>query len=146
VRYNTGGWTAVHLLDALARKPYVLRAFRNGTRVSENRYRDHGLEIPLVALTNQASFSNAEIFSEGFRRLGLGPVVGIPTAGGVIGTSSFTLLNGMRLRRPSWSAWTLDGENLEGNGRPVTHRVENRPGREGYDEDAQLRKAVELLR
>jgi tricorn protease len=145
VRYNSGGWTAVHLLDVLSRRTFVLRSFRNGARVSENRYRDRGVEIPLVALTNHASFSNAEIFSEGFRRLELGPVVGVPTAGGVIGTGSWTLLNGMRLRRPSWGAWTLDGENLEGNGRPVTHRVENGPGREGHAEDRQLRKAVELL-
>jgi tricorn protease len=145
VRYNGGGWTAVHILDALSRRPFVMRSFRHGTRVSENRYRDRGVEIPLVALTNHSSFSNAEIFSEGFRRLGLGPVVGVPTAGGVIGTGSWRLLNGMRLRRPSWAAWTVDGENLEGNGRPVTHRVENGPGREGHEEDRQLRKAVELL-
>jgi Tol biopolymer transport system component/C-terminal processing protease CtpA/Prc len=145
VRYNGGGWTAVHILDALSRRPFVMRSFRHGTRVSENRYRDRGLEIPLVAMTNHASFSNAEIFSEGFSRLGLGPVVGVPTAGGVIGTGSFKLLNGMRLRRPSWAAWTVDGENLEGNGRPVTHRVENAPGRAGHEEDRQLGKAVELL-
>ena len=37
------------------------------------------LEQPVILITKEHSGSNAEMFSEGFRKLGLGKVVGMPT-------------------------------------------------------------------
>lgn len=119
VRYNGGGFTAHLALGVLIKTPWLDRTFRgfDGIRVSENVYRGDSLELPSSLMTNQYSFSNAEIFSEGFRRLKVGTVVGERTAGGVIGTSAWGLWDGGSIRMPSNGAYTIDGENLEGNGR-----------------------------
>jgi tricorn protease len=52
------------------------------------------LELPTVLVTNQNSLSDAEDFTEGYRTLKLGKVVGEPTAGWVIFTGSVTLIDG----------------------------------------------------
>ena len=46
------------------------------------------LEPPTVLVTNQHSLSDAEDFTEGYRALKLGKVVGEPTAGWIIYTSN----------------------------------------------------------
>src|SRR5262249_60361110 len=49
---------------------------------------------PMVVMQNERSASDAEMFPAGFKALGLGKVVGVPTMGAVIGTGSYTLLDG----------------------------------------------------
>ena len=51
-------------------------------------------------MTNEHSGSNTEMLSESYRRLGLGPVVGKPTAGAVIWTWGTRLVDGSLLRLP----------------------------------------------
>ena len=100
----------------------------------------------MAVLCNQASFSNAEIFSHAVKSLGRGPVVGTETAGGVISTGGTRLLDGSFLRLPFrgwWNAHT--GLNMEGNGALPDHPVPFGPDDEAADTDPQLDKAVELL-
>ena len=52
-------------------------------------------------MTDQHSLSDAEDFTEGYRTLKLGPVVGEPTAGWIIYTSNVNLIDGSSLRLPS---------------------------------------------
>jgi len=145
VRYNGGGWIAVHLLGMLERQPYVLRNFRGSTTVSENKHRSFAVEKPLILLVNHYSASNSEIFAEGWRRLGLGKIVGYPTVAAVIGTSAYPLIDGTICRRPSWGAFTLDMENLEGNGRRPDIRIFNTQNDWLSGRDPQLKRAVEEL-
>ncbi len=145
VRYNGGGYTAVHILGILERKPFLLRNFRGLPLTSETKMRSYGYEKPTALLINNHSYSNAEILAEGFRKLGLGPIVGIPTAGSVIGTSNLRLMDGSTFRKPSWGAFTLEGENLENNGRKPDFHVENRYNDWVSGADPQLEKAVEEL-
>ena len=49
---------------------------------------------PTVALCNENSYSNAEIFSHAYKNLGLGKLVGQPTFGAVISTGSYRLSKG----------------------------------------------------
>ena len=49
------------------------------------------LERPTILVTNQHSLSDAEDFTEGYRTLKLGKVVGEPTSGWIIYTGSATL-------------------------------------------------------
>ena len=53
------------------------------------------LESPTVLVTNQHSLSDAEDFTEGYRTLKLGPVVGEPTAGWIIYTWDARLVDGI---------------------------------------------------
>jgi tricorn protease len=113
VRHNGGGNIAVHLLGILIKEPYIYRNFVGFPITSENKMRSKALEKPSILLIDNGSGSNSEIFAEGFRKLKLGKIVGTRTAGGVIGTSSFNLIDGTRVRRPSWGCFTTENENLE---------------------------------
>lgn len=125
VRFNGGGHTAVDVLEILIKKPWLIRQSRGLHQVSENAYRSITLEKPSILMINQDSFSNAEILAEGFRKLKIGSIVGVDTAGGVIGTGSYTLIDGSSLRLPGTGAYAVDGENLEQNGRKPDIFVDN---------------------
>lgn len=147
VRYNRGGSIAVFLLEILTNQTYIYRNFVGGPLVSENKHRSKALEKPSILIINEASFSNAEIFASGYRQLGLGKIVGMPTSGGVIGTSSFHLIDGTRIRRPSWGCYTADMENLENIPRYPDITVDFDVADEVLDNDPQLMRAVtELLK
>lgn len=146
VRYNGGGFTAHLALGMLIKRPWLIRTPRGGeTQISENLYRGDSVEIPSALMINQSSFSNAEILAEGFRRLGIGPIIGVPTAGGVIGTGGWSLFDGGSLRTPTIGAFTIDGEDLEGNGRKPDYHVPYDPNAIAKGEDPMLKKAVEVL-
>jgi len=146
VRFNGGGWISVHLLAMLEREPFLLRNFRGVRPLSESKLRSYALEKPAIMLMNQFSNSNAEIFAEGWRRLGLGKIVGYPTGAAVIGTGEYELIDGSFCRRPSTGAYTLDMENLEGNPRQPDIKVFNTQADWLSGRDPQLETAVtELL-
>jgi len=146
VRFNGGGSTAVDLLEILIKREWLKRTRRsNDEPLSENVYRSVAWEKPACLLTNFASFSNAEIMSEGFQRLKIGQVVGTETGGGVIGTSSASLIDGSRIRMPMSGAYTVDMENLENKGRKPTIEVDNTPDILATGRDAQIETAVKVL-
>jgi len=146
VRFNGGGHIAPFILDVLTRKAYTLSSLRGhytspDTNLAGNRI----LEKPIILITNEHSGSNTEMFSEGFRRLGLGKIVGKPTAGAVIWTWGWSLLNGTSFRLPRMRVGTLDGENLEGAARPVDIDVDRPLGDAARGVDQQLDVAVREL-
>jgi Tol biopolymer transport system component len=145
VRDNGGGWTAVNVLGTLVKSPYVLRAFRGAEPTSENKMRSKAYERPLTLLINNYSFSNAEIFAEGFRKLGLGKIVGTPTGSGVIGTASYDLIDGTRVRRPSTGAFTTEMEDTDLEPRQPDILVELLPQDYLSGVDPQLIRAAEEL-
>jgi C-terminal processing protease CtpA/Prc len=55
---------------------------------------------PSIALCNEGSYSNAEIFSHAYKTLGIGKLVGQPTNGSVISTGGRGLLDGSFVRLP----------------------------------------------
>ncbi len=145
VRYNGGGYTAVDVLEILIKRPWLKRQAPGFSEVSENAYRSITLEKASILLINQDSFSNAEILAEGFRRLGIGKIVGVDTAGGVIGTGQFRLIDGSSMRLPGTGAFTVDGENLENNGRKPDIFVQNNPEDIDNGIDRQTEAAVKAL-
>jgi tricorn protease len=86
------------------------------------------------------------MFPAGFKALGLGKVVGVPTMGAVIGTGSATLLDGSTIRTPGSGVWTTTGENMENFGVPPDVYVDNAPDDFLKGRDAQVEKAVEVLK
>lgn len=146
VRYNGGGHTATFILDVLARRAALFSGFRerspmDASHLAGNRV----LNKPTVLLTNERSASNTEMFSESYRRLGLGKVVGRPTAGAVIWTWSARLLDGASLALPRMYVMTPEGEDLEGTGRPVDLDVARPLGEWALGRDSQLDAAVATL-
>jgi C-terminal processing protease CtpA/Prc len=105
------------------------------------------LERPTILVTNQHSLSDAEDFTEGYRSLKLGRVVGEPTAGWIIYTGSVTLIDGSTLRMPFTKIFTSDGAPMEMHPRPVDVAVKRPVGESYSGKDSQLDTAVaELLK
>ena len=95
LRNNFGGFVNAYALDVFARKPYLDMAFRGQPAASARAVLgQRSLERPTVLVTNRVTLSDGEDFSEGYRRLGLGRIVGEPTAGWIIYTSNARLLDG----------------------------------------------------
>ncbi len=158
VRYNGGGWTTDRLMAVLNVKQHAYTIPRGATKSLKNHkqfasnypFNERAIlsvnTKPSVALCNENSYSNAEIFSHAYKNLGIGKLVGQPTFGAVISTSGTPLQKGY-IRMP-FRAWFVKktGKNME-NEAPATpdYLVENLPGWKSSGEDAQLKKAVEVL-
>ena len=146
VRNNNGGFVNAYAIDVLARRPYLTMTVR-GHRASPARTMlgQRALESPTILVCNQHSLSDAEDFTEGYRSLKLGKIVGEPTAGWIVYTSGESLLDGSVLRIPFIKVTTSSGEPLEMHPRPVDIEV-TRPMGESYTgRDSQLDAAVEEL-
>jgi tricorn protease len=143
-RFNGGGGIDQELLGILAGREYQYTVGRDaGVRLA----RPQNFYGPMVVMQNERSASDAEMFPAGFRALGLGKVIGMPTMGAVIGTGSYTLLDGSSMRTPGTGVWIAqDGQNMENFGVPPDVAVDNRPADHLQGRDAQIEKAVEVLR
>ena len=77
VRNNNGGFVNVYAIDVLARRGYMNMTPR-GLPLAPARTMlgQRALERPTILVTNQHSLSDAEDFTEGYRTLKLGKVVG----------------------------------------------------------------------
>jgi Tol biopolymer transport system component/C-terminal processing protease CtpA/Prc len=148
VRHNNGGFVNVYAIDVLARRGYLNMTPR-GLPASPARTQlgQRSLELPTILVTNQHSLSDAEDFTEGYRTLKLGKVVGEPTSGWIIFTGSATLIDGTSIRMPGTRITSLDGKTMELNPRQVDVPVTRPIGETYTGRDSQLEAAVrELLR
>jgi len=143
-RFNGGGGIDQELLGILVGQMYQY-----------TRGRDAGQDVPrpletfygpMVVMQNERSASDAEMFPQGFKDLKLGKVVGVPTYGAVIGTGSYTLADGSAIRTPGSGVWTAKGENMENFGVKPDVYIDNAPGDFVKGRDAQIEKAIELLK
>ncbi|GIV11417.1 MAG: tricorn protease [Fimbriimonadales bacterium] len=148
VRYNGGGRTADYLLAMLHPPRHAYTIGRNGERgYPQDRLPVIGWHQPIAVLCNERSFSNAEIFSHAIKTLKRGPLVGVPTAGGVISTGQRRLMDGSSVSTPGRGWFTIDkGINLEGNGALPDYLVDYTPDDEAQNRDPQLERAVEIMR
>ena len=159
VRYNGGGWTTDMLMAVLSVRQHaytIPRGAAENLNKEHERFKDYypyGERLPLaawtkpsVALCNESSYSNAEIFSHAFKTLGIGKLVGTPTFGAVISTGAQGLLDGSYVRMP-FRGWYVKatGENMENGPAVPDYVVKNKPDSKARGEDEQLKKAVEVL-
>ena len=143
-RWNGGGNIEQELLAILVQREYQIWQPR-GTEASGRPFA--GYFGPKVVLQNWRSASNAEMFPAGFRALGLGKVIGTPTMGAVIGTGSYTLIDGSTVRTPGVGVYLADSKrtNMENYGVQPDIRVDNSPEDTLAGRDRQLETAVEEL-
>jgi tricorn protease len=143
-RWNGGGNIEQELLGILVQRQYQVWQPR-GTEATTRPFA--GFFGPKVVLQNWRSASNAEMFPAGFRALGLGKVIGTPTMGAVIGTGSYSLIDGSTVRTPGVGVYLADkGQtNMENNGVRPDILVDNTPEETLAGRDRQLEVAVEEL-
>jgi tricorn protease len=147
VRDNGGGWTTDRLLASIMTRRHAYTVPRGADPTRSNSYPNSRLfipryNLPINALCNENSFSNAEIFSHAFKTLERGTLVGNTTAGGVISTGGTRLLDGTTIRLPFRGWYLTDGRDMENNGAVPDLLVPQTPEDESAGKDAQLRAAV----
>jgi len=147
IRDNGGGSTADWMLQMLSVRPHAQTFERtSGRGYPASRRPFYVWQKPIVVLINENSFSNAEIFAHGVQTLGLGKLVGMPTAGGVLSTGGTSFVDGSSMRMPGrgWLVGNTDVE-MEGHGAIPEIAVDISPEDEAADRDPQLEAAVREL-
>ena len=146
IRNNNGGFVNVYAIDVFARRSYLTMRLRGRPEApARPALGQRALEAPTVLVTNQHSLSDAEDFTEGYRALELGKVVGEPTAGWIVYTWNVRLIDGSSFRLPRTLVLGSDGKPMEMHPRPVDVPV-TRPIGEGLSgRDSQLDRAVSVL-
>jgi tricorn protease len=146
VRNNNGGFVNAYALDIFARQPYLQMTQRGFPPApARSALGQRALERPTILLTNRHSLSDAEDFTEGYRAMHLGKVVGEPTAGWIIYTGNTPLIDGTIFRIPGTRITDAQGRDLEMNPRPVDLFVQRPIGEASQKKDTQLDAAVKEL-
>jgi Tol biopolymer transport system component/C-terminal processing protease CtpA/Prc len=146
VRNNNGGFVNAYALDVFSRQHYLNMTQRGqDTAPARSVLGQRALEKPTVLVTNEHSLSDAEDFTEGYRTMKLGPVVGEPTAGWIIYTWNTQLLDGTILRLPRVRITDGTGAPMELHPRAVDVTVDRPIGESYGPDDVQLKRAVETL-
>jgi tricorn protease len=148
LRHNNGGFVNVYAIDVIARRGYLTMTPRGQPSAQARTVLgQRALQAPTILVVNQHSLSDAEDFTEGYRELGLGSVVGEPTAGWIIYTWNQPLLDGTVFRLPRMKVTDNRGRNMEREPRPVDVEVRRPMGESYAGRDSQLDAAVaELVR
>ena len=141
VRYNRGGHVSQLLLEKVARRRI---GYAQSRWSGSTPYPDEAVAGPVVALTNEHAGSDGDIFSHGFKLMGIGPLVGTRTWGGVIGIwPRHTLVDGTETTQPEFSFWFRDvGWGVENYGTDPQIEVDNAPQDAAAHKDRQLATAL----
>ncbi len=144
VRFNRGGNVSQLLIEKLVRKRigYQVTRWRAPQAVP-----DDAPAGPMVCLTNENAGSDGDIFSHAFKMLGLGPLIGVRTWGGVVGIwPQQSLVDGTVTTQPEFGHWFSDvGYKVENFGAVPDIEVINRPQDYAAGRDPQLERGVAEL-
>ncbi|MEU8760826.1 S41 family peptidase [Streptomyces sp. NPDC048659] len=115
VRGNAGGNISELVIEKLTRRILGWDLTRNAQPVS---YASNAPRGPVVALADEATSSDGDMITAAFKLLGLGPVVGQRTWGGVVGmTGRHRLGDGTQITVPMNAAWFPEyGWSIENHG------------------------------
>jgi tricorn protease len=144
VRRNRGGNIDSWIIEKLLRQrwAYWQKPGESAGWNMQQAFRGH-----LVVLADQLTYSDGETFTAGIRALGLGPVIGMRTAGaGVWLSDRNALVDGGGARVPEYPQFDTQGRWLiEARGVAPDIAVDNLPYATGAGGDAQLDAALDWL-
>ena len=142
VRYNRGGHTSQLVLSRLAAQTVGWAPARH--YATAGRYPATSPRGPVVLVANELSGSDGDIVNAAGQAMGLGPVVGVRTWGGVVGIDGrFDLVDGTSITQPRYAFW-LQGKDwgVENHGVDPDIEVEHTPGDFFAEDDPQLDRAM----
>jgi tricorn protease len=148
VRGNAGGHISELVIERLSRSVLGWDVSRDAQPVS---YTGNAPRGPVVALADEATASDGDMITAAFKLLGLGPVVGTRTWGGVVGTSGrHRLGDGTVITVPMNAAWfDAYGWGVENAGVPpdveVPRAAPGRPAERTRQLAIAVETALELL-
>jgi tricorn protease len=143
VRGNRGGHTSQLVVEKLARRVIGWSVARG---LQPETYPQDAPRGPVVALTDEFAGSDGDIVTAAIKILGLGPVVGTRTWGGVIGIDGYhRLVEGTGITVPRYAMW-LDGFGwgVENHGVDPDVEVVLSPDDRATGRDPQLETAVRM--
>jgi tricorn protease len=145
VRGNTGGHTSQLVVEKLARR---VIGWDTGRWVQPTSYPAEARRGPLVAVTDEFAASDGDIITAAISSLGLGPVVGARTWGGVIGIDGVPgheLVDGTHMTVPRYAFFFDEyGWGVENHGVKPDVEVLISPDDWAAGRDPQLETAVRL--
>ncbi|MEU3514792.1 S41 family peptidase [Streptomyces sp. NPDC006654] len=143
VRENRGGHTSQLVVEKLARRIVGWDLPRGMRPQSYPRDAPRG---PVVVVANEFSGSDGDIVNAAIKALGIGPVVGTRTWGGVIGIDSrYRLVDGTLVTQPKYAFWLEGyGWGVENHGVDPDVEVVQTPQDWGAGRDPQLDEAIRL--
>ena len=110
VRENGGGFVSQMIVRRLAQRPIAYDVPRHG-RIG--RYPQNALNAHLVTLIDQHAGSDGDIFPAAFKALGLGPLIGMRTWGGLVGIWDVPpLVDGGYITAPRGGFYNVDSYNF----------------------------------
>jgi tricorn protease len=144
VRHNRGGNIDSWVLGKLLRKAWMYWQPRQGLPYWNMQGAFRG---PMIVLCDEITASDGEAFAEGFRRLGLGKVLGVRTWGGEIWLSSSNNLADQGIATAAEMGvygperkWLIEGHGVDPD-----LVVDNLPHATFEGQDAQLETAIRYL-
>lgn len=146
VRYNGGGFIPDHMVSLVAREPIVYWK-RRGLHPTAQTTPFISHDGPKAALINGYSSSGGDAFPYYFRKLGLGPLIGTRTWGGLIGISGNPMLvDGGGILTSTFRMLDTDGQwAVENEGVAPDIEVIDRPEQVARGEDPSLEAGVRYL-
>jgi tricorn protease len=147
MRFNGGGNIDSWVLEKLLRRAWVWWQRRSPPGAPPYPNMQQAFQGHLVVLVNEETYSDGETFSEGFKRLGLGTVIGRRTSGaGVWLSDRNRLLDNGIMRAAETGQMDAQGRFLiEGVGVAPDLEVDNPPRATFEGGDAQLDAALAHL-
>lgn len=146
-RGNGGGNVSPMIIERLRRELTRSTMMRNGT---EGRPVPSEMMLgPKVLLIDNYSASDGDLFPYAFKKHQVGTVIGMRSWGGVVGISgSLPFIDGADLRKPQYASYSADTSDwiIEGHGVEPDIWQDNDPYKEYNGEDAQLNKAIEVVK
>jgi tricorn protease len=146
LRDNGGGREADRMLGWFFQPQHAVTVPRGGPAgYPVERRPSPSWSKPLVVLCNEDTFSNSEIFCHAVKNLKRAPLVGFPTAGGVISAvkQSIPDVGGLQIPFRGWYD-AVTGKNLDLHGARPDHEVPLTPEDEDKGRDPQLDMALDL--
>ncbi|MDR4988186.1 MAG: PDZ domain-containing protein [Bacteroidales bacterium] len=143
VRGNGGGNVSPMLIERLSRELTSLGMSRNTAPTTRPAQIHLG---PKVCLIDKYSASDGDLFPFQFQKLGLGPLIGTTSWGGVVGIrGSLPFIDGGTLSKPEFAPYDIRGEEwiIEGIGVHPDIYVENDPTLEFDGIDEQLNRGIQ---
>ena len=143
-RFNSGGALGDRFVELLNRPLYNYLSVRHGDTFHIPEISHTG---PKAMLINGWSGSGGDGFPYYFRKAGLGPLIGMPTWGGLVGPSDYLpLIDGGGISAPPSRFFSTEGEwVVEGVGVYPDIQVEDDPVMLMQGRDAQIETAIETI-
>lgn len=143
-RFNGGGSVADYYTEILQKKEIAWWAMRYG---ADMKTPSASIQGPKAMLIDENAGSGGDLLPWMFRKFGIGPLIGKPTWGGLVGILGFpVLMDGGQITAPNLAFWTREGGwGVENEGVAPDIEVEQTPADVIAGRDPQLEKAIEVI-